>query len=210
MAIKSKSDLYRFRVFIFDLDNTIYNEEEYLFQGYAAVSRFIAGLSKTASEKKIYDELKALYLTEGRTRLFDKIACRSGLDNNIVKECVRILHSFHVEKQLTLNAGVKELFEDLTKLQREVFILTNGNKTQQENKVNNIDWGGLKGHIRVFYASEIEPKPSPAGVKAILSVAGCREADAVFIGDSEVDRLCASNSGIEYIDVSALSDVMCF
>lgn len=210
MAIKSKSDLNRFRVFIFDLDNTIYNEEEYLFQGYAAVSRFMAGISKNASESKIYDELKALYLTEGRTRLFDKIAGRLGLDNNIVKECVRILHSFHVEKKLTLNAGVKELLEELTDLHKEVFILTNGNRTQQENKVNNIDWGMLEGQIRVIYASEIEPKPSPAGVKAILSVSGFREEDAVFIGDSEVDRLCASNSGIAYMDVSTISDGMYF
>ncbi|MDX9727673.1 MAG: HAD hydrolase-like protein [Bacteroidales bacterium] len=205
MAIKSKSDLFRFRVYIFDLDNTMYNEADYLFQGYAAISRFLADISDDISETEIFCELKSRFLCEGRTGLFDKVLLKFKFDANLVKECVRILHSFSVEKKLILHNDVKILLERLIKPEKQIFILTNGNRTQQENKINSIDWGKLRNHIRIIYASDIEPKPSPAGVKKILTLAESSEAEAVFIGDSDTDRMCAMYSGIEYFDVAGLS-----
>jgi HAD superfamily hydrolase (TIGR01549 family) len=183
----------------------MYNEEDYLFQGYAAISKFLADISDDVSESEIFGELKSRFLCEGRTGLFDKVLLKFKFDGNLIKECVRILHSFSVEKKLTLRMDVKILLERLIEQKKRIFILTNGNRTQQENKINSIDWGKLIDNIRIIYASDVEPKPSPAGVKKILNLAGSSENEAVFIGDSDIDRICAMHSGIEYYDVARLS-----
>jgi HAD superfamily hydrolase (TIGR01549 family) len=205
MAIKSKSEFLSYRVFIFDLDNTIYNEEEYLFQGYAAIARFLAGVSGVINEEVFFQELKNIFLMEGRSRLFDKVVKKFHLDHSLVSDCIRILHTFEITDKLKINLKIKLLLAELKRADKYIFILTNGNPTQQKNKVKNIEWGELIDYFQVLYANELKPKPSSDGVEKILMMTAGKKSEVVLIGDSETDRLCAENSGIVYVDVTELS-----
>lgn len=204
MVIKSKSEFLSYRVFIFDLDNTIYNEEEYLFQGYAAIARFLAGVSGVINEEAFFQELKNIFLKEGRTNLFNKVVKKFHLDHSLVSDCISILHTFEITDKLKINLKIKPLLAELKRANKHIFILTNGNPTQQKNKVKNIEWGELIDYFQVLYANELKPKPSPDGVEKILMMTAGKKSEVVLIGDSETDRLCAENSGIGYVDVTEL------
>jgi HAD superfamily hydrolase (TIGR01549 family) len=207
MAIKSISDLYEFSLFIFDLDNTIYNEEDYLFQAYLAISDRFASIISDYNGKELYNILKDLYFKEGREKLFDKFLDIVNLDKSYLTDCLNILRTFKPEKPLIINEEVKELLMSLESMGKSIFVLTNGNTEQQKNKIKNILWDGMDETIRFIYADEIEPKPSPAGVLNILKITGIENKSAIFIGDKDTDRKCAENGGISYLDISYLSEL---
>ena len=76
----------RSRQLIFDLDNTIYLETEFLFKVYHQISETAANVNP----KIVYEFLKKTFLNEGRNNLFNK------LENSFPKE------SFSVEKSLSI------------------------------------------------------------------------------------------------------------
>lgn len=204
MAIKSISDLYNYSLFIFDLDNTIYNEEDYLFQAYEAVASRFSDMAAGHDKKSLYETLKQLYYKEGREKLFDKFLASAGIDYSFMPECLNILRNFKPEKPLIIYNNAAEVLKNLSEKKKNIFILTNGNTDQQRNKIRNILWNGLDKHIRFIYADDIEPKPSPAGVHYILRITNTEPGNALFVGDKDTDRQCAESGGIAYLDVSGL------
>ena len=204
MAIKSISEFYSFSLFIFDLDNTIYKEEDYLFQAYIAIARKFAKEFPEYNEQYLFQILIDLQLKYGREKLFDRFLIKINLDSSYIPICLNILRSFKPEKKIEVNETVKTILSNLKNLKTPVFILTNGNVMQQKNKIKNINWGGLDNYLHFVFASDIEPKPSSAGVEYILNKSGTGKDKAVFIGDSEVDQLCAENSGIDFISINNL------
>jgi phosphoglycolate phosphatase-like HAD superfamily hydrolase len=207
MARKSISDFYNFSLYIFDLDNTIYKEEDYLFQAYKAIAARFAEIIPDQSKNELFRILKDIYLKEGREKLFDKFLKMVSLDNSYLPDCLKILRSFVPEKPLEINKEVKKVLTYLKGQKKSVFILTNGNIVQQKNKIKHIQWDGLDKQIGFVFANEIEPKPSPAGVFHILEITGIQVEKTIFIGDSDIDQACAQNSGIRYLDVSVLSEL---
>lgn len=206
MAIKSISDFQNFSLYIFDLDNTIYKEEDYLFQAYKAIAAKFAEILPDQSKNELFRILKDLYLKEGREKLFDKFLKIVCLDNSYLPDCLKILRSFVPEKPIEINKKVKKVLTSLKRLGKSVFILTNGNIVQQKNKIKHIRWDGLDKQIGFVFANEIEPKPSPAGVFHILKITGIQVEKTILIGDSDIDQACAQNSGIQYLDVMHLPD----
>lgn len=201
MAKKSISDLLGFSLFIFDLDNTIYNEEDYLFKAYAAICERFAGTAGH-DRKSLFDLMMEIYKKEGRDKLFDKFLSRAGIDRGCLTECIEILRNFHVDKQIELFSKSKSILRTLIKNNKQVFILTNGNPVQQKNKIRSIKWTGLDENITFILANEIEPKPSPAGIKHIRNMTGIENDKTLFIGDSEIDHQCASRGEIQFINIA--------
>ena len=205
MVIKSISDFYSFSLFIFDLDNTIYKEEDYLFQAYKAVAEKFAGTLPSGSKKELYTKLKDLYLLHGREKLFDKFLDTIGLDETYMPECLRILRSFKPVKALKIDKKVKRILLSLKRQGKHIFILTNGNVDQQKNKIKHINWDGLDESISFVFANEHEPKPSPAGIEYILKISGIAKTRTVMTGDSEIDFNCARNGGITFFYIKDLT-----
>ena len=70
--------LNKYENFIFDLDNTLYDETEYLFRAYQNIAGKLSG--KNAKKKAEYFKfLKNTFLKEGRQNLFDKFLINFGL-----------------------------------------------------------------------------------------------------------------------------------
>jgi HAD superfamily hydrolase (TIGR01549 family) len=207
MAIKSISDLFNYSLFIFDLDNTLYNEEDYLFQAYMAIGDKFAGFLPDKDKDELYNILVDTYYKSGRDKLFDNFLERVGLARSYVADCLNILRTFKPGKPLMLFEELKELLRALEYQDKSIFILTNGNVEQQKNKIRYINWDGLAERIRVVYAEDIEPKPSSAGVHYILKITGADISRTIFIGDKETDRVCAENGGVSYIDVKTLTEL---
>jgi HAD superfamily hydrolase (TIGR01549 family) len=205
MAISSISNFYSFSLYIFDLDNTLYKEEDYLYQAYAAIADKFAALIPSYNKEQLFLIMKEIFENQGRENLFNKFLTSVNCDSSYLSECLDILRSFEPENPIEINKYVKPILPDLINRNKNIFVLTNGNADQQKNKIKHIKWDGLDSHIHFVFAEEIEPKPSPAGVLYILKISGIEKNNTVFVGDSETDKVCAMKSGVNYLNVNSLS-----
>jgi len=204
MVIKSLSDFYKYSLFIFDLDNTIYNEEDYLFRVYRAISHKLEGLANQHCKEDLFILLMDIYRKEGKEKLFDKFLARSGIDSGYLAVCLKILRSYNPEKRIEIYPKIEKILRSLVEKQKQIFVLTNGNPDQQRNKIRNILWNGLDEKITFIFANEIEPKPSPEGIRHILKLTGVEKDKTCLIGDSEVDLECASRGEIRFVNIADL------
>lgn len=198
MEIRSISDFYGFSLYIFDLDNTIYNEDEYLFDAYKQIATSMVRKIPSLNEDELNLTFKKLYEAEGRIKLFDKFLNVFDLDPDYLQDCFHILRSFKAGGKYKIYPSVKTVLKELISREKPIYVLTNGNPEQQRNKINNINWEGIDRSICFVFANEFESKPSPAGVEYILNISGIEKNKAVMIGDSEIDHNCAKNSGITF------------
>ncbi len=208
MAKKSISDLLDYSLFIFDLDNTIYNEEDYLFQGYKVICDRYSGKEPGQDKKSLFDLMIKIYYQEGRDKLFDRFLETTGSDKSYIDLFLKILRTFKPEKPILINKTVLEFLHLLAEKKKNIFVLTNGNPQQQRNKIRHIEWQGLDKYISFIFAEEIARKPSPAGVSHILKTSGIGNGSAIFIGDKETDRICAEDGGVRYLDIRELKKLL--
>jgi HAD superfamily hydrolase (TIGR01549 family) len=100
---------------------------------------------------------------------------------------------------------MEKILWSLLEKQKQIFVLTNGNPDQQRNKIRNIQWKGIDEKITFIFANEIEPKPSPEGIRHILKLTGIEKDKTILIGDSEVDLECASRGEIRFVSIADLA-----
>jgi HAD superfamily hydrolase (TIGR01549 family) len=205
MAIKSLSDYYKYSLFIFDLDNTIYDEKDYLFQAYKAISQKLEAVARGYNKSDLLAIILEIYSKEGREKLFDKFLSKIGLENTYITECLKILRSFDPQLPIEITGEVRIILSALEEQGKPVYVLTNGNPEQQKNKIRNIRWGGLDKNIVFIMADEFESKPSPAGIIHILNMTRTEKDKVIMTGDKETDRDSAFNGGIDFIFIFDLA-----
>ena len=78
---------------LFDRDDTLYPERQFVDGGFHAVARLLAGLSGH-SEADLAARLWALHASDGRGRLFDSLLAELGLDTaagaDLVPACLLV------------------------------------------------------------------------------------------------------------------------
>jgi len=196
---------FDYDLYIFDLDNTLYSENDYLSGVYFAVAKEVF-----KSKPLLGIELPFLWLYEhkGTPNLFSNFIEEFGLEPSFIGECLSVLRTYTSDRKLQLYAEAGELLTSLQEENKTIYVLTNGNVEQQRNKVKNINWQGLDKNIQFVYANEYEPKPSPKCVDIIREITGTPGRDTILIGDSEIDKQCAENSGIDFKNISELLKIV--
>ncbi len=57
-------------IWVFDLDDTLYNEKEFVLNGYFKVAKY---LKKKFKINNSYNEIKKIHFSRGRKEIFNKI-----------------------------------------------------------------------------------------------------------------------------------------
>lgn len=192
-------NFYLYRAYIFDLDDTLYKETDYLFSAYKQIAAYINQKYGIDAEE-IFLYLQERFLECGRRNIFDKMDKHFGIEAGNIGEYLEILRSHQPSGKIPLFYEMKKLLYWLIKMKKQIFVLTNGNVQQQKNKIKHIDWAGIND-INFVFANEIEPKPSPKAVELIMNENNISKRDIVLIGDSYVDRMCARNAEIDFVSV---------
>lgn len=183
------------RTVIFDLDNTLYNEKDFLFQKYHEISEALA--NNLALQKEYFKFLKVTFLKEGRKNLFDKFISRFSLSDNVKKDMLKVLRSPIKDCGIEHYDWFKKII--LPKL-NYINIITNGNVRQQKNKIECLF--SKNYNLNIIYANEFEKKPSPESYFELTKILVVNR--PIYIGDSSIDKEFSSNCNIEFIDVNML------
>ena len=181
------------RQIIFDLEDTLYPEKQFLFLAYKNISE-----NATGHQDGIYNFLKKTYLTYGRKNIFDKLEEKFTDTGLTVNKCLELLRSTVCPQCFDHYSWVIS-FIRIAQVS-ELKIITNGNVQQQMNKVNSINWAVDKKEI--VYAELFEPKPSTSSFYKLSRWQDFM--DPIYVGDSQSDKKFSENLKIEFFDVKNL------
>jgi len=182
------------RTLIFDLDNTLYSEADYL----KHVFRDICSQHCEDSFPSALSFLEETFKNQGRDNLIQKFIekFKLGIDKEKILDSYRgckvddNIECYHWFKSFT-----KKYLGDKKKLR----IITNGNVEQQKNKIKSINFPNSWQSFEVIFANDFIPKPHPLSFSKLDGNKNFIE--PIYIGDSAIDKIFCSNLGIEFFDV---------
>ena len=171
------------RAAIFDLDDTLYEREQFVLSGFAAVADEIERRFNLPAPW-ILATLKRARGRGHEGRELQALCADHGLPEGLIPELVEVIRRH--EPALALGSVASAVLAQLRADGWRVAILTNGLPATQRAKVEAL---GLEGRVdAVLYAEEHAPggKPSGAAFDAALAAVGVPGGRAVFIGDDLV------------------------
>ncbi len=192
--------LYFYDFYLIDLDNTIFEEFQYLDKVYKEISLFI-GSSSRVDPELIYYYLCNYFKTKGRKEIFNHMIINFGLPKESLYICLEILRNIDIHEKLMIFPQMEIILSNLINLGKPIFITTNGNVSQQRNKVMSIEWKDIYRHLDFVFCNETQPKPGIRSFETSIKPQ-IKESDiGLMIGDSRVDYHFAKNIGLDFYQV---------
>lgn len=187
-----------YQTFILDLDNTLYDEKHYLYPAYNAISQLAHSHNSETPELLYAIWLQQNFRKTGRQGLLDRLIESFKLDSGLLPEMLTILRNVEIKGGINLYPEIYAIPIRFELFQIQYFVLTNGNKIQQQNKIKQINWENIQITEFVF-ASDFEPKPSAEAFSYISSKYNLDAKTILSIGDSETDKIASEKAGIDFM-----------
>jgi phosphoglycolate phosphatase len=181
-------NLSHIQALIFDLDGTLIDSERDLVEATNATLRHLG-------RAELAHAIISSYIGHGAAKLVAS-ALGSATDAHLQADALQWFLSYYEEHKLVHTRaypGVSEALQALA--HKPMAVLTN---KPQRMSTEILETLGIAKYFRAIYGGDSFPakKPDPAGVHKILAeFGGALAANALFIGDSEVDVQTARNAG---------------
>lgn len=181
---------------IFDLDDTLYDETQFVKGGFKAVSSYISKNSNV-EQKVVYQMLLDVLKEHGRGRTFDIVLKKLGLYNK--KFILKLVEIYRTHKpNLFLYPEISTVLSSLRKQGYKLGIITDGNVEVQRNKVNALTVKDFFNCI-IFsdeYGSERQ-KPDSLPYQKAMEELKVSAKETVYVGDNPYkDFVTAKKLGI--------------
>ena len=195
---------------IFDLDNTLYDEIEYLTRAYSFIGEKISELYKDLSAQDILIFLVNEFKSGGRKNLYQKLITKFSCDNYSLSMFFNDLRNVPIPNDSIqikdeLNSFISENIDKY-----KFFIATNGNLIQQKNKFRSVNIP-YKDRFNAVYCDSFgieKRKPSPFFINYISKEFDIGLHEMIFVGDSEVDYYAAVNGKIDFLNIEEFNKKM--
>lgn len=189
------------QVFIFELDNVIYPEKDYLLQVYYLFAQFIEyGEQIPAAETLKY--MEQTFLEDGDADMFAKTAARFNIPEKYQVNFDMLLHSVRLPLKLLIYDEVLRFLQAIVTERKHIFLFVQGNPAMQLNKIKQTEWNGLEKYLRVFFTAEYEPESE--ALKLILEQEEFKQEDVLLIGSSAYAEAQALAVKADYLNVDKL------
>ena len=189
----------KYNYIFFDLDHTLFNEYEFLYNKYL----FYLSNHKLSNKRKkdiisfmmkniIYGKRKEL-IQKINKYFYEEFSISLFLKNLRSKENIKI----------NLFRGVKLFLNKLIKNDYEIFLYTSGNLHQQKNKVEILKLNQFFIQ-NIIYADGKLKKPNPLLMKNFIIKRSLEKSKILFIGDSKEDIQLCKNSRIKFKNINTI------
>lgn len=186
------------KVILFDLDDTLYRERDFVYSGFLEVSKYI-GEKFNYDVDHIYNTILKIFHKDGRNNIFDKLCNQYSINENIDKL---------VQVYRDTNPNIK-LYDDAIYLLNKIRdgfglgIITDGKNTVQWNKIKSLDVQRYMDKIIVTDDLGLEYwKPSKKSYNQMLEHFGGKANEFIYIGDNpNKDFISAKKMGINTIRI---------
>jgi putative hydrolase of the HAD superfamily len=197
------------RAVLFDLDDTLYPERQFVDGGFGAVASFLAGASARPAPD-LAARLRELHERDGRGRLFDTLLAELGLDGDpdLVPACLLVYRSHDVE--ITPYPGAIAALDRLRDAGIRTGVVSDGNAAVQERKLRGLDDLAKRLDV-VVLTDDLGPgraKPSPIGFRVACRLLEVSPSTTIYVGnDPRKDFAGARAAGLRTIRIGPVPDV---
>ena len=143
----------QYKAYIFEFDDVLYPEKDYLLQVYYLFAQFMEyTVQNDAAEMLGY--MKEQYEQYGAAGIFDKTKSRFSLEEQYRLNFDLLNRNARLPLKLIMLPKMLDLLKKLVQSGKQVFLLTSGNPEKQLNKLRQLEWDGLAQHIKVYFADD--------------------------------------------------------
>ncbi|HEY9661155.1 MAG TPA: HAD family hydrolase [Allocoleopsis sp.] len=176
----NRTNLTMLKVLVFDLDDTLFPEHQFVLSGFQAVSEW---LYHQYGITNFFETAWKLFQTGQRVKIFNQ-----ALDDLCIAhepEFIQDLVSIYRQHQpkISLHEDARWVF-DYFKTDKKFGLITNGGLITQQNKVEVL--GIASRFSSIIYCGEFASeywKPSPYPYLKMMESTGCDGSEHVYVGD---------------------------
>lgn len=196
------------RAVLFDMDDTLYPERQFVDGGFRAVARYLAGRF-AGSEGALADRLWALHARDGRGRLFDTLLGELGVDADpdLVLACLLVYRTHRPALQPF--PGVEATLERLRSAGVRTGVVSDGHAAVQRRKLAGL--GAIADRFDVVVMTDelgqAYAKPSPVPFRVACRLLDVPPSLTTYVGnDPRKDFRGARDAGLHTIRLGQLPD----
>jgi len=186
--------------FIFELDNVIYPEKDYLFQVYYLFASAIE-YTDLIDAKTTTETMVAAYLEGAKDVVFDRVKEQMGIQEKYRQNFEHLLLTAKLPLKLLVYKKILDVLQDIVVDRKKIFIVTDGDPQQQLNKIRQTEWNGLEPYLKCYFTQENKSKAD--AIALLMNDHNISRPDVIMIGANDADVLCAEALGIDYKEVNA-------
>lgn len=143
------------KAFIFELDDVLYPQKDYLLQVYYLFANFLEYTETVPPANELISFFKKAYEHHGAENIFERAAEAFAIDLKYLENFNRVHVNAKLPLKLLLFEEVKELLHQVANDNKDIFVLTKGNPLMQLNKIKQIEWGKLGQKIKAYFYDEL-------------------------------------------------------
>ena len=167
------------KILIFDLDDTLIDEQKYVQSGFNYVANKI---SKEFSKTNIKKNFNKILFKNGRGNIFD-IFFQSYNKKKKIQKFVKLYRNH--QPNISLKVEAKELLKKLKRLKFSTYLVTDGHKLAQLRKINKLQ---LNKYFKKIYITHEyghkKMKPNLYCFRLIKKKEKVKWSEIVYIGDN--------------------------
>ena len=163
---------------IFDMDDTLYGEKQYVKSGYSQVAR-VLGDRVAHAQQKLWQ-----FFTEGKSAIDQLLLSENIYSEELKNACVAAYRN--QMPQIALYDGVAELLETLKQQGYRLGMITDGRPEGQRAKIQALGLSRYMEHIIITdeLGGVAYRKPNPLAFRMMAEHFGLEYAQMVYIGDN--------------------------
>jgi len=185
------------QIVIFELDNVLFPEKDYLLQVYYLFAQFIEYTEQKGAQP-IIEFMRAEYENKGTEKLFEKTAKQFGIDIKYQYNFDLLHQNARLPLKLLLYKNILEFMQELVVDRKQIFIVTAGDPEQQLNKIKQTEWNGLEQYLTVFFADELNQSKAEI-FQNILNSNNLSSDQALVVGANKFDEQQSKLIHLPYI-----------
>ena len=184
---------------IFDLDDTLYPERNFVESGYRAVARHVAHCYGGDFDRLV-STMMTTWRSHGRKMVFPVLLERFPEIPVCMSELIHVYRRH--TPQISMFPGYRELLQELGSHYR-IGVITDGIPEVQERKVMALGLAGLANAIIYTWKyGSVRQKPHPLPFRLMLASLQTYPESSLFVGDNpEKDWKGAQAAGMRYVHV---------
>lgn len=193
----------KYDAFIFELDDVLYPQKDYLLQVYYLFAQFIE-YSEQLDATDVVHFMKAYHEENGIAGIFEATSKHFRIPQKYENNFAMLLTGARLPLKLLLFDIALKLLQDITIERKKIILFTSGNPQQQLNKIRQTEWHGLEKYLTVYFDEEIGKKPAEEGIDFIVKDQNISKTAILLVGKSESDKTCAENADIDFLNIDKL------
>ncbi|TCD26244.1 haloacid dehalogenase [Pedobacter psychrodurus] len=186
------------QIVIFELDDVLFPEKDYLLQVYYLFAQFIE-YTEQKSAQPILEFMRAAYESNGTEKLFEETANQFAIDVKYQHNFDMLHQNARLPLKLLLYKNMLGFMQELVVDRKQIFIVTAGNPAQQLNKIKQTEWNGLEQYLTVYFVEELGLAKSEI-FQNILNSNNLSHNQALVVGANKFDEQQSKLINLPYIE----------